>query len=219
MKHFTDFEEIFFHRRREYFFGKLDENAAAADPFIQFGKWFREAFRKKIPSRNAVTLATATKTGKPSARVVLLKGFDERGFVFCTNYQSQKGREIAENPQGELVVYWPEMERQIRVAGRIQKTSKEESAQYFQARPRDSQIAAWISDQSKIIRNRAALEVNFLKWRKKYQGKAIPLPPFWGGYRLRPQVFEFWQGRENRLNDRLRYVLRGGKWRIERLQP
>lgn len=219
MKKFIDLEKAVFPQRKEYSFGKLEEKDVDPNPFIQFGKWFRQTAKRRVRNPNAVTLATAAKKGRPSARVVLLKGFDERGFTFFTNYQSQKSREIAENPQGALVVYWPELERQIRIEGRIHKTSREESIQYFQTRPRDSQVAAWVSEQSQRIRSRRVLEENFLKFKKKYRGKPIPLPPFWGGYRLLPRVFEFWQGRENRLNDRLRYVLRRDKWRLERLQP
>ena len=168
----------------------------------------------------AMTLATSTPSGEPSARMVLLRGFDERGFGFFTNYNSQKGRELAENPRAALVLYWGRLGRQVRISGSVVRQSADESTAYFQERPRASQISAWASAQSEVVENRTALENAAAALDKKYQAGPLPLPPFWGGYRVIPKTIEFWVHRDNRLHDRLRYSKRaGGTWQIERLAP
>ena len=166
-----------------------------------------------------MTLATATPDGRPSARVVLLKGFDERGFVFYTNYEGRKSTEIEANPRAALVFYWGELERQVRVEGRVSRVPDEESDAYFAERPRGSQLGAWASEQSRPVRDRGALEERLRELEGEYGGREVPRPPFWGGYRVEPETMEFWQGRENRLHDRLRYHRAGELWRRERLQP
>ena len=189
------------------------------NPIEQFQKWYEEAWTAEIPEADAMTLATATIDGQPSARVVLLKSFDERGFVFYTNYQSRKGRELAENPRACLVAYWMSVKRQVRIEGAVEKISPEESESYFRTRPLGSKIGAWTSQQSDVVENREILERRFAELAKRY-GEDVPRPPHWGGYRLRPTEIEFWQGRENRLHDRLRYRLHeDGSWLIERLGP
>jgi pyridoxamine 5'-phosphate oxidase len=200
---------------------ELREADVDADPFRQFAVWFREAQETvKAGEPGAMTLATATPGGTPSARVVLLRGFDERGFVFYTNYESQKGQELAENPRAALVFYWGELRRQVRLTGVIEKTSREESERYYAGRPFGSQLEAWTSRQSTVIPDRATLEARFAELEAEYGGKSVSLPPYWGGYRLVPSTFEFWQSRINRLHDRLRYSRRpDGGWTIERLSP
>ena len=190
------------------------------DPINQFAKWFEdaEAAHPKLP--NAMTLATATPDGKPSARMVLLKGFDQDGFVFFTNYGSQKGRELAENPNASLVFYWSALDRQVRVEGRVRKTSHEESEAYFQTRPAESRLSAWASKQSSPVSSRQVLEDEMERLTLEYEDKEIPLPPYWGGFRLEPSTIEFWQNRPNRLHDRFRYSRQtDGRWMIERLSP
>jgi pyridoxamine 5'-phosphate oxidase len=200
---------------------ELRETDVDPDPFRQFAVWFREAQEAvKAGEPGAMTLATATPDGTPSARVVLLRGFDERGFVFYTNYESLKGRELAENPRAALVFYWGELRRQVRLTGLIEKASREESERYYAGRSFGSQLEAWTSRQSTVIPNRAVLETRFAELAAEYDGKPVPLPPYWGGYRLVPRTFEFWQSRINRLHDRLRYSRRSdGGWVIERLSP
>jgi pyridoxamine 5'-phosphate oxidase len=167
-----------------------------------------------------MTVATSMRSGEPSARMVLLRGFDERGFGFFTNYESQKGHELAENPRAALVIYWPKLGRQVRIAGAVVKQSAEESAAYFHTRPLASQLSAWASPQSEVIPNRATLEQGVAALSAKYEGQPVPLPPNWGGYRVIPKTIEFWLHRDNRLHDRLRYRRRAeGRWRIERLAP
>jgi pyridoxamine 5'-phosphate oxidase len=167
-----------------------------------------------------MTLATSTRSGEPSARMVLLRGFDERGFGFFTNYDSQKGRELAESPRAALVVYWPKLARQVRINGAVAKQTTDESTTYFKSRPLASQLSAWASPQSEVIPSRAALEESVSALAAKYQGQMVPLPRNWGGYRVIPQTIEFWQHRDNRLHDRLRYTRQpSGSWRIERLAP
>lgn len=206
--------------RKSYDTSGLRESELESDPLRQFQKWFGEAAAAQPVEPNAMTLATATKDGIPSARMVLLKGFDERGFVFFTNYESQKGRELEENPQAALVFYWPELERQARVTGQVSRVTREESEAYFQSRPVGSRLGAWASHQSQVIPNRELLEKRLEALTNEYQGRDIPLPPYWGGYRLAPRTIEFWQGRPNRLHDRLRYTRQGdGRWLIERLSP
>lgn len=206
--------------RREYTDAGLDERDLNANPFKQFEKWFQEAIDAKLDLPDAMTLATATKHGIPSARTVLLRGRDERGFVFYTDYGSQKGRELAENPNAALVFYWRELDRQVRITGRVSKVSRENSNNYFRSRPVGSRLAALASRQSQAIPDRNVLEERFKQLAEQYQGLEIPMPSDWGGYRLSPNMIEFWSGRPNRLHDRLRYTRQpNGDWRIERISP
>ena len=206
--------------RREYTLAGLTESDLAADPIEQFQKWFQQALDAGIIEPNAMVLATATKTGIPSTRVVLLKSVDQRGFTFFTNYESRKAQELAENPRASLTFPWVALERQVVVDGTVTKTSREEAAAYFSLRPRGSRLGAWVSTQSKVIPSRQLLEERLREVERKYPGEEIPLPPYWGGYLLAPQEIEFWQGRPNRLHDRLRYARQpNGSWRIERLSP
>ena len=199
---------------------ELIESNVERDPIKQFARWFGDAEGAGLKLPNAMTLATATKDGIPSARVVLLKGFDDEGFVFYTNYESRKGRELDENPNAALVFYWSELDRQVRISGAVAKTSREESESYFQTRPVDSQLGAWASSQSRVISSREVLENKMRELIRQYEGGAAPLPPYWGGYRLAPAEIEFWQNRLGRLHDRLRYRRQpNGEWLIERLSP
>jgi pyridoxamine 5'-phosphate oxidase len=190
----------------------------SSDPFKQFGRWLRGASGRRAPLPETMTLATATRSGRPSARTILLREFDGSGFVFYTNYSGRKGRELAENPRAALVFYWPRQSLQIRVEGRVSKVSSNESDAYFDSRPRDSQLSAWASHQSRVTRDRRFLEERVKRFKSKYPG-AVPRPPNWGGYRLRPIIFEFWKERPGRLHDRLRYRSSKGRWVIERLAP
>ncbi len=205
--------------RKEYTRAGLLEAAAHSDPIEQFHRWFEEALAASLYEPNAMTLATATREGRPSARVVLLKGFDERGFVFYTNYEGRKARELEENPYCAVVFYWGELERQVRVEGRAERVSKGESDAYYGSRPRGSRLGAWASAQSREVGDRRALEDRLRELELEYEGREIPRPPFWGGYRVEPTQFEFWQGRENRLHDRLVYRRAGNGWEVSRLQP
>jgi pyridoxamine 5'-phosphate oxidase len=190
------------------------------DPFAQFARWFDEARIACAKLPEAMTLATASSEGVPSARMVLLKGFDERGFVFFTNYESQKGRELDRNPNAALVFYWSELDRQVRISGRTIRTSSEESDEYFRTRPIESRLSAWASRQSQPIASREILKKAMAEAESKYQGQEVPLPPYWGGYLLSPTVIEFWQNRPSRLHDRFRYTREpDGRWRLERLSP
>ena len=206
--------------RKDYSLAGLKEQDLAKDPFRQFDKWFQEASAAKIPEPNAMTLATATREGRPSARTVLLKGVDGRGFVFYTNYESRKGRELEANPRAALVFPWVAIERQVLVEGVLTKVSREESEAYFHSRPHPSQLSAWVSQQSSVVSGRATLEDGLKAVEKKFAGQVVPLPPHWGGFRLNPTSVEFWQGRRSRLHDRLRYRREAdGGWTVERLAP
>jgi pyridoxamine 5'-phosphate oxidase len=206
--------------RKEYTRAGLKESDAASGPIEQFRNWFDEALAADLHEPNAMTLATATPDGRPSARVVLLKGLDERGFVFYTSYEGRKGGELETNPYCALVFYWGELERQVRVEGRASRVSEDESDEYFGSRPPGSQLGAWASEQSRPVEGRGALEERLRGLEAQYEGREVPRPPFWGGYRVEPEVVEFWQGRENRLHDRLVYRRSdNGEWGRERLQP
>ncbi len=205
--------------RSEYEENTLDETTANRDPFLQFEKWFADALQTGLPHPNAFVLSTSTSKGKPSARVVLLKGIDPDGFVFYTNYDSRKANEIEENAIAAMTFFWSKPERQIRIEGVLKKVSAAESDEYFKSRPRGSQAGAWVSPQSKVIPGREALDVSHEWFLKENESKDIMRPPFWGGYRLYPSRIEFWQGRTNRLHDRILYSLENDEWKIERLAP
>jgi pyridoxamine 5'-phosphate oxidase len=207
--------------RREYETDGLHRADLHADPIEQFATWFSTAVSSELPDANAISLATATRDGEPSARIVLLKTFDQRGFVFFTNYLSNKGRELESNPRAAFVAYWAPLERQVCVAGRVEKTSREESEAYFHGRPRGSKLGAWVSHQSEVIDARRILDARLAEMTVRFSGqKDIALPPHWGGYRIVPATIEFWQGRANRLHDRFRYTRQtDGSWTMERLAP
>ncbi len=198
----------------------MDETTVAADPIAQFALWYDEARAAEIVEPNAMTVATVGADGTPSARVVLLKGVDADGFLFYTNYESRKGRELAANPRAALVFFWAELERQVRVVGTASRVSRAESQRYFESRPRGSRLGAWASSQSEVIAGRAVLAERMSELEQRYADQDIPLPPYWGGLRVRPATIEFWQGRPNRLHDRLRYTRNpNDTWTIERLAP
>jgi pyridoxamine 5'-phosphate oxidase len=229
--------------RREYNLTGLRRKDLESDPIAQFKKWFDQATGARRSGRvmkflvrlykrlvmisgaepmdeNAMTLSTVDKAGRPSARVVLLKGVDPRGFIFYTNYDSHKGRELADNPNAALTFFWPGLERQVRIAGQVEKLPTAESEAYFTSRPRGSRLGAWASSQSEIVADRAFLERKWQEFEEKYPGDHVPMPPFWGGFVLRPERMEFWQGRPNRLHDRFRYTRQpDGTWQIDRLSP
>jgi pyridoxamine 5'-phosphate oxidase len=191
-----------------------------SDPVKQFGIWFTAAIEASIRDVNAMSLATAGRDGRPSVRIVLLKSFDQDGFVFFSNYESTKGKHLAANPYAALGFYWIELDRQIRISGKVEKTSREESQTYFHSRPVGSQLSAWASRQSKVLDARRVLDARMAEMTERFDDKPIPLPPHWGGYRLKPDRMEFWQGCPNRLHDRFRYTRQaGGSWLIERLAP
>jgi pyridoxamine 5'-phosphate oxidase len=206
--------------RHEYIGEGLRRRDLDPNPIKQFNVWFAAAIKAGIHDANAMALATTTLDGKPSARIVLLKDFDERGFVFYTNYASEKGRQLEKNPRAALVLYWMEVERQIRIEGAVEKTSREESEQYFHTRPAGAQLGAWASRQSEVIDARRVLAARLEEMKQRFAKGEIPLPPHWGGYRLKPERIEFWQGRPDRLHDRFRYArLPDGSWSIDRLAP
>jgi pyridoxamine 5'-phosphate oxidase len=205
--------------RREYQRSELHEADVLPDPIEQFGRWFEDAEAAKVAEPTAMTLATADMTGKPDARIVLLKEFDARGFVFYTNKRSQKGRELQENPRACLCFYWHELERQVRIDGVVEDVDRPSAEKYFHSRPVASQIGAWVSQQSSVITSRDELEKLDAELSRKYAGQQVPLPEYWGGYRVVPSTIEFWQGRRSRLHDRLRYSLIKEEWKIERLSP
>jgi len=206
--------------RRDYSHKSLSENDVDANAIKQFEKWWHEAVNSKIDEVNAMTLATASLDALPSARIVLLKEVNEKGFVFFTNYESYKAQQLAENPKACLVFFWKELERQVRITGLIEKINGKQSDEYFQSRPESSRIGTWASPQSRVIENRQWLDEKFNELVNKMEGTPIPRPPHWGGYIVKPVVIEFWQGRPSRLHDRIQYTLEeNGGWKIERLAP
>ena len=204
--------------RKDYKLASLDVSDVAASPFTQFDSWFAEALKAEVPEPNAMTLATCDASGRPSARVVLIKGVDERGMVFFTNYQSRKGQDLAANNRAALLFFWPELERQIRIEGRVETVSAADSDEYYQSRPPLSRIGAWASPQSQILPSRTDLEARFAAFAAEH-GDNPPRPAHWGGYRVVPSFFEFWQGRRSRLHDRICYRLGDKEWKLERLAP
>jgi pyridoxamine 5'-phosphate oxidase len=206
--------------RKEYSKQALDEKDVDKDPLKQFETWFKEAVNSEVPEPNAMTLSTVSPNGFPSGRIVLLKGIEDEGFVFYTNYQSDKGKDLAASGVAALTFFWSELERQVRIQGKVTKVSREKSESYFQSRPRDSQIGAWTSPQSSVIKNRSVLEERMKNMAEKFNGiETIPLPDQWGGYHVDPFLIEFWQGRPSRLHDRILYTLDGKRWKVNRLAP
>jgi len=205
--------------RKDYQLQKLSEESVDDSPFQQFSVWWKEAVEAKIEEVNAMVLATASADGTPAARMVLMKAFNENGFVFFSNYNSNKGKQLQENARACLVFFWKELERQVRITGTVSKTSSKESDDYFHIRPEESKIGAWASPQSRVIKSREWLEENEKQFHKRFDKEKITRPENWGGYRVMPVVIEFWQGRANRLHDRIQYSLQNDKWIIERLAP
>lgn len=214
-----DRSQMIIQLRREYVSHPLGENSVVADPIAQFKIWFDESIKAEQPDPEAMTLSTAAGDGRVSARIVLLRGIDERGFVFFTNYQSRKSSELMANPYASLTFYWFSLNRQIRIEGDVEKVSTQESEEYFKTRPRGSQLGAWASPQGEEIADRAALDRMFSEVDRRFKDLPIPCPPFWGGFRVKPLRIEFWQGRESRLHDRILYTLQKDQWTISRLAP
>ncbi len=212
--------EKIIHLRMEYAKGQLDENSVDANPFSEFRLWFEQAMDANLPEPHAMTLATCGADGQPSARIVLLRGFDELGFTFFTNYESHKGQNLAENPKAGLCFFWQELERQVRIEGTVEKISAAESDAYFHGRPRESRIGAWASPQSRVLQGRSELEALIQQQYDRFNTAELDRPPHWGGYLLNPTSIEFWQGRPSRLHDRIRYTRKqDNSWKIERLAP
>jgi pyridoxamine 5'-phosphate oxidase len=205
--------------RRDYARAVLDESSTEADPLQQLRRWLNDAADAQVAEPSAMTLATATREGRPSARIVLLKGLDERGLVFFTDSRSRKGEELAQNPLAALVFWWCELERQVRVSGTVSRIAETESEAYYHSRPLGSRLSAWASHQSQVVSGRAALEAQWEALSRRHAAEAVPKPPYWGGYRVQADEYEFWQGRPNRLHDRLRYRKGTDGWLIERLSP
>ncbi len=205
--------------RRDYIKNGLLESDVDPDPFRQFSVWFEQAVKSGIMEPNAMSHATVSPDGQPSMRIVLLKGIDDKGFIFFTNYESRKGRDMDHNPKSALLFFWGELERQVRIEGSVERISKESSKAYFDSRPEGSRIGAWSSNQSEVVDSRDFLESRFHENEIKFAGKDIPMPEYWGGYRLIPNVFEFWQGRGSRMHDRIRFRNMSGRWLIDRLSP
>ena len=205
--------------RIDYSKSELDEKIIDKDPIAEFARWMKEVIDKKLPEPNVMVLSTVSEERKPSSRVLLLRGFDENGFVFFTNYHSKKGKDIDRNPNASMNFFWHDAEKQVRVEGVLEKISAEESDAYFKSRPRESQLGAWTSQQSESVGSRAELEKKYKETEEKFKGVDVPRPPHWGGYLLKPDVIEFWQGRPSRLHDRIQYTLKNEKWVIERLAP
>ncbi len=206
--------------RQNYTLAGLSQGDLDSDPIAQFNVWFQQALDADLLEPNAMTIATATPDGKPTARIVLLKGVDKRGFVFYTNYESQKGQQLIANPYAALVFLWDKLERQVRVEGKVVKLDREESEAYFHSRPKASQLGAWASDQSRVIPNREVLEQKLEDLQTQYKDETVPIPEHWGGFRVIPNRIEFWQGRPSRLHDRLVYNLQDdGNWQVRRLSP
>lgn len=207
------------HIRKDYKLRSLLETDISMDPMEQFSIWWKEAVSSDIEEVNAMTLATCNKQGVLSARIVLLKGYNAEGFIFFTNYNSDKGKDLKENPKAAMVFFWKELERQIRIEGNVEKITIKESEEYFSSRPKDSQIGAWSSPQSSVIENREVIEQNVETNIARFGDETIPRPPYWGGYIVKPERIEFWQGRENRLHDRILYTKSETNWIIQRLAP
>ena len=206
--------------RKEYTLQGLRETDVNPNPFEQFKIWFEQALSAQLPEPNAMTIATATPDGKPYARIVLLKDYDDRGFVFYTNYESHKGQQLIENPWGAIAFWWAELERQVRIEGRVEQVSQVESDEYFHSRPKGSQLGAWASNQSQVIDSRDVLEQRLQQLKEEYENNEVPRPPHWGGFRVIPDEIEFWQGRPSRLHDRLLYRRsEEGSWVMQRLSP
>lgn len=205
--------------RHDFSKHSLDEKDADKDPFKQFEKWYKDASDAEVAQPHALTLSTVDPSGRPSSRILYLRHFSNEGFIFYTNYHSKKGKDIEQNPFAAMNFFWSELERQVRVEGELKKISEKKSDAYFSSRPRESQLGAWVSQQSTLLKSREEMEEKFKELENKYEGKTVPRPPHWGGYILVPVLFEFWQGRPGRLHDRLRYCLDNNKWKIERLFP
>src|SRR5579872_316369 len=215
-----ELQQHIYERRREYSAEELNERSVMRDPLKQFGAWLKEAIGAGLPEPTAMVLSTTDIDGRSSSRVVLLRGFDENGFTFFTNYQSRKGMQIMQNPNASLLFFWPELNRQVRIEGAVQKLPAEESDEYFQSRPRESQISAWASHQSKRLQSREELDAAFAKYSREFSDMPVPRPPYWGGFCLVPQGIEFWHGRPNRLHDRLLFEMQeNGEWKMCRLAP